>query len=215
MSASVSLAANQQARLRTRRVWDLPRCSQRHHCFSPLGKPLLADPVPPGALSGTVVVVGSAGQSCADACAAGGHGPCSGRHMPWLDSCDALRERLGCEAGCEASGSPGSGGQADGAPGPVAGPVYIEASAPKSSRPAMCFAAVVRGSYGSQGAGGGDGGGAGADVLGLCSSSAQHVVRLCACEESKPGGGGGGALAAVSGGGHSNSDKSARDKRLL
>ncbi|GIL53914.1 hypothetical protein Vafri_9497 [Volvox africanus] len=98
--------------------------SARHHCFSQLGRPMLSDPLPPGALDGVEVVVGFKNEACDTFCL---HRKkrCSQEHLRWLNSCDRLRERFGCEAGCEVVTG--------------LGPSYVDGNAPKPERPAMCF----------------------------------------------------------------------------
>lgn len=109
----------------------------RHHCFSKLGKPMLSAALPPGALSGVVVIMSDSQQSCDQACSARSRSStCSAKHLPLLNSCDRLRELVPCEAGCEAS-TPKTGGAVagGGAPG------YMDTGAAKGNRPAMCFVA--------------------------------------------------------------------------
>lgn len=70
----------------------------RHHCFSQLGKPQLAAPLPPGALQGVSLLLSAAGDSCDAACRKQGK-TCSEEHLRVADSCDRLRELTACEAG--------------------------------------------------------------------------------------------------------------------
>ena len=91
----------------------------------------LSDPLPAGALESAKVVLSGQGETCDATCTKLGK-RCSARHMLHLNTCDSLREHVGCEAGCE--------------PGPASGasaamPLYIDGNAPKGQRPAMCFTA--------------------------------------------------------------------------
>ncbi|KAL6749203.1 hypothetical protein V8C86DRAFT_2853403 [Haematococcus lacustris] len=127
--------------------------SPRHHCFSQLGKPMLSDPLPPGALDGVALVMGEQGQGCDVACSKLKK-TCSARHLPVLNTCDRLREQVGCEAGCEAAALNGR-----------SWPAYIDGSAPKPSRPAMCFVAPAD---------------AASQAMG-CTGKDTHARRLCPC----------------------------------
>ncbi|MEW5301260.1 MAG: hypothetical protein WDW36_004130 [Sanguina aurantia] len=91
----------------------------------------LAKPLPPGSLDNVEVVLGSAGDSCTSTCQKRGSRSCSAAHLPLLNTCDALREHVDCEAGCEAD--------PQGPPGLL--PAYVVGSAAKTSRPAMCLTA--------------------------------------------------------------------------
>ncbi|KAG2494979.1 hypothetical protein HYH03_006912 [Edaphochlamys debaryana] len=125
--------------------------SPRHHCFSKLGRPMLSDPLPPGALADVEVVTSERNGTCDEACTKlqGKPKKCSIVHLNVLNSCDRLREHHGCEAGCEeASGL---------------GPSYVDPEAPKPARPAMCFVQP-------QG-----------DPLVQCGSRTPHHMMLCAC----------------------------------
>lgn len=93
--------------------------------------PQLAKPLPSGSLDNVEVVLGSAGDSCATACQKSGGKSCSAPHLALLNTCDALRERVDCEAGCEAG---------QGQIGLL--PAYIVSSAAKTARPAMCLTGV-------------------------------------------------------------------------
>lgn len=106
--------------------------SARHHCFSELGRPFVSDPLPAGALDGVSLVVSKQGESCEAACRGGGGKACSERHLPHANSCDRLREHVGCEAGCEVCRGEGcgSGGEL---------PSYVEPKSPKQNHPAMCY----------------------------------------------------------------------------
>mmetsp|Transcript_2165 Transcript_2165/g.3522 ORF Transcript_2165/g.3522 Transcript_2165/m.3522 type:complete len:288 (+) Transcript_2165:87-950(+) len=101
--------------------------STRHHCYSASKVPMVADPLPSGALAGVKVALANPNETCETACKRVGK-TCSPSHFPLINSCDKLREHVACEAGCE----PGrlSGGSA---------PAYIQTTAPKPQRPAMCF----------------------------------------------------------------------------
>ena len=123
-----------------------------HFCFSRAGRPRTPPPqnlppLPPDA----VVVAADSGASCATACDAAGGLEC-GDAAPVAD-CNALRDRFGCEAGCDV---------ADGST-LVPGPAYIEAGADKSARPALCVVPA-------------EGGGGAA-----CDAAMGAVRRLCVC----------------------------------
>lgn len=137
---------------------------KRHHCYAHLGRPLLSEPLPEGALENVKVVVSSAGQSCSEACEAplgGGGKKCSGSHMALLNSCDRLRENVGCEAGCEAAGGGGISPQPGSPSAYSAMPSYVIPASPKDQRPAMCFTVT------------------GANAK--CSGKDANSKRLCAC----------------------------------
>jgi hypothetical protein len=85
----------------------------------------MSDPLPPGALNGVEVVSSDTNASCEATCEAKGK-RCSAKHLAYLNSCDRLREHYGCEAGCELVEG--------------LGPGYVSSGAPKTSRPAICFA---------------------------------------------------------------------------
>mmetsp|Transcript_57625 Transcript_57625/g.117299 ORF Transcript_57625/g.117299 Transcript_57625/m.117299 type:complete len:277 (-) Transcript_57625:9-839(-) len=102
--------------------------SNRHHCFSELGRPFVSDPLPQGALNGVTLTVSKQGESCDTACRAIRRS-CSESHLNNANSCDRLREHVGCEAGCE----PLTDSNA------VWAPAYVVSNAPKQNRPAMCF----------------------------------------------------------------------------
>mmetsp|Transcript_18603 Transcript_18603/g.39956 ORF Transcript_18603/g.39956 Transcript_18603/m.39956 type:complete len:200 (-) Transcript_18603:575-1174(-) len=130
--------------------------STRHHCFSKLGKPLLTEPLPANALDKVEVVMSALGESCDTACTKRGK-QCSSKHLPYLNSCDRLREHVGCEAGCEPhSKSSQSVVSAGGLP------AYLDGNAPKANRPAMCFTATVESALG-------------------CAGRDQNAYRLCSC----------------------------------
>ncbi|KAF5830924.1 hypothetical protein DUNSADRAFT_13832 [Dunaliella salina] len=128
--------------------------SDRHHCFSTLRRPMLSDPLPPDALEGVAMVVSEPNQDCEQACSKS-RKRCSPKHMKLLNSCDRLREKVGCEAGCEASRESTVA---------TAAPGYVSPKAPKAKRPAMCFTAADKAG----------------DVQ--CGGKEQHMQRLCACE---------------------------------
>ncbi|KXZ55750.1 hypothetical protein GPECTOR_2g1300 [Gonium pectorale] len=86
---------------------------------------MLSDPLPPGALDDVEVMTGDKNETCDTACAVRNK-RCSADHLRWLNSCDRLREHHGCEAGCEVAQG--------------LGPCYVDGNAPKTDRPAMCFA---------------------------------------------------------------------------
>lgn len=124
----------------------------RHHCFSQLARPMLSEPLAPDALKGVEVVMSKKDESCDAACSTK-RKKCSASHLPILNSCDRLREQVGCEAGCEAGKLEG-----DSAPG------YMHPTAPKASRPAMCFTAPSP-----------------ATTAITCGAKDTNVHRLCAC----------------------------------
>lgn len=128
--------------------------SSRHHCFSELGRPSTTSGMP-GSLDGVEVVVSLQDQSCDEACASRSK-QCSMQHMPLVNSCDRLREHLGCEAGCEAcaKGSCSVSAQAL--------PSYVVGNAPKSNRPAMCFVGTP-------------------ELAATCAAKDNLSQRLCAC----------------------------------
>ena len=93
----------------------------------------LSEPLPTGALEKVQVLMSEQGESCDAACTkAGGGRRCSAQHLALLNSCDSLREHVGCEAGCE----PG-----DATKGAEELPAYVDGNAPKAQMPAMCYTA--------------------------------------------------------------------------
>jgi len=121
-----------------------------HFCFSRTGRPhtpprAALPPLPPS----TVVVPADPGASCAAACAS--RDLECGDAAPLAD-CNALRDAFGCEAGC-----------ADADPGGVPAPAYVEPSADKSARPALCVVPPV------------------GAAPAACDAEAGGVRRLCAC----------------------------------
>jgi hypothetical protein len=128
--------------------------STRHHCFSGHGRPMLSGPLPENALKGVTTVPSKVGEACDTACMRSGK-KCSGSHLSFLNTCDRLREHVGCEAGCEEGGGPG--GSSHGAM-----PSYVHGNAPKAQRPAMCFTAPL-------------------DAPPGCGGKDAQSQRLCAC----------------------------------
>mmetsp|Transcript_12588 Transcript_12588/g.30884 ORF Transcript_12588/g.30884 Transcript_12588/m.30884 type:complete len:273 (-) Transcript_12588:212-1030(-) len=124
--------------------------ASRHHCFSQLARPMLSEPLAPDALKGVEVVMSNSDETCDAACSRRGK-RCSSKHLAILNTCDRLREQVGCEAGCESFKL--AGGSAPG---------YVDGAAPKASRPAMCFTAPSSSSS-------------------SCSAKDQHVHRICSC----------------------------------
>ena len=94
----------------------------------------ISDPIPTGVLDQVSVIMSGQGEACDKACTGIGK-RCSAQHLAHLNTCDSLREHVGCEAGCE----PGSSGIATLA----AMPLYVNGNAPKPQRPAMCFTAPM------------------------------------------------------------------------
>ncbi|GAX77561.1 hypothetical protein CEUSTIGMA_g5005.t1 [Chlamydomonas eustigma] len=125
--------------------------SSRHHCFSSHGRPLLSGPLPANALSGVTTLLSKVGEACDMACMRIGK-KCSGSHLSFLNTCDRLREHVGCEAGCEEGGKQGSGVM----------PSYVHGNAPKTQLPAMCFTAPQ-------------------DAPPGCGGKDAQSQRLCAC----------------------------------
>lgn len=130
----------------------------RHHCFSVQGTPHTAPAPPKGALDGVTVVLGPSGVSCDTACALDGL-VCSVAHLQYLNSCDQLRLKSACEAGCVAETSAAHM------------PSYVDPDAQKPQRPAIC---LVSGNGGSSSSGAS---GAGYS----CDGREQQVRRLCSC----------------------------------
>lgn len=124
--------------------------SPRHHCFSRLGKPLVSPPIPAGSLDGVTVLLGGDGMACEEVCSKDNKS-CSAQHMRFINSCDKLREFVGCEAGCEAEAFH------------EAFPAYVMEEAPKQKRPAICLIAEEA-----------------APAFG-CTGKEPQVRRLCAC----------------------------------
>ena len=123
------------------------------HCVDLFPTQLL-DPLPAGALDRVNVIMSGQGEACGEACKAINK-RCSAQHLVHLNTCDSLRERVGCEAGCE----PASSGMAT-----EAMPLYVDGNVPKLHRPAMCFTAP------------------GDATLG-CGGKDTRSRRLCACKD--------------------------------
>ncbi len=118
----------------------------------------LSDPVAAGALEGVRVIMSEQGESCDHACSSNAKKQkCSTEALQVLNTCDSLREHVGCEAGCEAASSKEGGGDGRHLP------AYVDGNAPKAQRPAMCFTAAP------------------GAVLG-CSEKDAQSRRLCACK---------------------------------
>ena len=120
------------------------------------GKPMTEEtplpPLPPD----VEVVLGAPGDSCTAACG-NTQRACAAGHFPLLNSCNQLRQRVHCEAGCGPHSSH------------TAVPSYTISTAEKGEQPTFCWINDGKGSSGPE------------TIQMTCGASSPVLQRLCPC----------------------------------